>query len=73
MNNDSIFWLTVFGIFGKMYISFEPTPEQQGQIRMKRAVWVDLANMLLWCITASYATVLFLQRRKARAANASKA
>ncbi|KAI4716260.1 hypothetical protein E4T48_07558 [Aureobasidium sp. EXF-10727] len=46
-----ILWAVVFGIFGKMYINAHPTPHQQGQQRMKNAVWVDLANLILWFIT----------------------
>ncbi|GAB7350112.1 hypothetical protein MBLNU459_g0777t1 [Dothideomycetes sp. NU459] len=46
-----ILWTALFGVFGKIYIHAHPTPKQSGQIRMKHAVWVDLANMLLWLIT----------------------
>ena len=37
-----ILWTALFGIFGKIYIPAKPTPKQDGQIRMKHAVWVDL-------------------------------
>lgn len=48
---NSILWTALFGVFGKIYIPAHPTPKQSGQIRMKHAVWVDLANMLLWFAT----------------------
>ncbi|OKL61028.1 hypothetical protein UA08_03834 [Talaromyces atroroseus] len=47
-----IFWLVLFGIFGKMYIS-EDAEGQSGIKRMKRAVWVDFMNLLLWATTAT--------------------
>jgi hypothetical protein len=31
---------------------------------MKNAVWVDLANMLLWFITAVWGTVAFFLHRR---------
>ena len=44
-----ILWTALFGLFGSMYINEDP--EGNGDIkRMKNAVWVDLANMLLWFI-----------------------
>ncbi|KAI5273731.1 hypothetical protein E4T47_03096 [Aureobasidium subglaciale] len=57
-----ILWAIVFGIFGKIYIPAHPTPHQTGQIRMKNAVWVDLANMLLWFITFVWDLVLHFTR-----------
>jgi hypothetical protein len=45
-----ILWLTLFGVFGKIYISEDPAGNS-GTIRMKHAVWVDLTNLLLWVIT----------------------
>lgn len=59
---NSILWAVVFGIFGKIYINARPTPHQSGQIRMKNAVWVDLANMLLWFITFVWDLVLHFTR-----------
>lgn len=46
-----IFWLTLFGIFGKMYISEDPEGDSAIE-RMKHAVWVDLTNLFLWCASA---------------------
>jgi hypothetical protein len=48
-----LFWLTLFGIFGKMYISEDPEGDS-GITRMKHAVWVDLTNLLLWVGTAMW-------------------
>ncbi|KAI1392202.1 uncharacterized protein F4822DRAFT_390000 [Hypoxylon trugodes] len=44
-----VLWIALFGLFGRMYIHEDP--EGNGDIqRMKNAVWVDLANALLWLI-----------------------
>ncbi|KAF7193774.1 hypothetical protein HII31_04843 [Pseudocercospora fuligena] len=61
-----ILWTALFGLFGKIYIPADPTPEQHGQQRMKSAVWVDLVNMLLWFITAVWTTIVFFRRRNNR-------
>ncbi|EEH42541.1 uncharacterized protein PADG_07361 [Paracoccidioides brasiliensis Pb18] len=55
----SILWLTLFGIFGKLYISKEATEGDVDLIRMKHAVWVDMANLALWTATAVWAGVRF--------------
>jgi len=44
-------WIVLFGIFGNMYIK-ENAEGDAGITRMKHAVWVDLANALLWLFTA---------------------
>jgi len=63
-----LFWLVVFGIFGKMYIKEDPENVGHGDgpgiQRMKNAVWVDLINMLLWLVTAAWGAVLFLFLRR---------
>ncbi|KAF2733794.1 hypothetical protein EJ04DRAFT_543957 [Polyplosphaeria fusca] len=59
------FFLVLFGIFGKMYIS-EDAEGNAGIERMKRAVWIDLINLLLWLMTAVYGTIIFFKARKAR-------
>ncbi|KAH8677247.1 hypothetical protein BGZ61DRAFT_496881 [Ilyonectria robusta] len=46
-----ILWITLFGIFGKMYIN-EDAEGDHGVMRMKNAVWVDLTSALLWLIAA---------------------
>ena len=44
-----ILWIALFGIFGKMYIHEDP--EGNSDIRrLKNAVWVVLANAILWLI-----------------------
>jgi hypothetical protein len=68
-----ILWTTLFGIFGKIFIPAHPTPKQSGQIRMKHAVWVDLTNMLLWFITAIYATIIFFRNRQGRTLHTGRA
>ncbi|KAI0130578.1 hypothetical protein BJ170DRAFT_594089 [Xylariales sp. AK1849] len=44
-----ILWCALFGVFGNMYIHENPEGDA-GIIRMKRAVWIDLANLILWFI-----------------------
>ncbi|OHF03361.1 hypothetical protein CORC01_01414 [Colletotrichum orchidophilum] len=46
-----ILWIALFGLFGNMYIK-ENAEGDSGIQRMKNAVWVDLANALLWLISA---------------------
>ncbi|TDZ15419.1 hypothetical protein C8034_v009812 [Colletotrichum sidae] len=46
-----ILWIAVFGLFGNMYIKEDAEGDSNIQ-RMKNAVWVDLANALLWLISA---------------------
>jgi uncharacterized membrane protein YphA (DoxX/SURF4 family) len=42
-----ILWIALFGLFGNMYIHENPEGDS-GITRMKNAVWVDLANLILW-------------------------
>ncbi|KAI0162240.1 hypothetical protein GGR57DRAFT_498581 [Xylariaceae sp. FL1272] len=42
-----VLWIALFGLFGSMYIHENPEGNA-GVQRMKNAVWVDLANALLW-------------------------
>ena len=51
--SNSIFWTAVFGRFGALYIH---EPRDEGTMRMKDTVWVDLVNMLLWVWTAAVST-----------------
>ena len=65
---DAFVWvcyLVAFGIFGKMFINEDPEGNK-GIQRMKNAVWVLLANMLLWFGTAVVGAVVFWRSRKAR-------
>lgn len=48
-----VLWLTLFGIFGKMYIGEDPEGDS-GITRMKHAVWVDLTNLVLWTVSATW-------------------
>ncbi|CAK4033807.1 uncharacterized protein RCC_10895 [Lecanosticta acicola] len=68
-----ILWTALFGLFGDIYIRAHPTPEQHGQWRMKHAVWIDLVNMLLWLITALYATFIFFRSRSNRTLHTGRA
>ena len=68
-----ILWTGLFGVFGKIYIPSHPTPKQDGQIRMKHAVWVDLINMLLWFVTAVLSTVIFFRSRNSRTLHTGRA
>ncbi|KAL8383602.1 hypothetical protein RB595_010681 [Gaeumannomyces hyphopodioides] len=44
-----VLWIAVFGVFGAMYVREDP--EGDGGIkRMKDAVWIDLANAVMWLI-----------------------
>lgn len=62
-------WIIVFGIFGKLFLqrpdgpkySFEGTHTR----RMRNAAWLDLANVVLWLLTATYGAVVFFKARKA--------
>ena len=59
-----ILWIVCSGIFGKMYLTENPEMDQ-GIQDMKIAAGFDLANMLLWIISASYCGwVVFVADRK---------
>ncbi|KAI7920128.1 hypothetical protein M0657_006720 [Pyricularia oryzae] len=60
-----ILWIAVFGVFGSMYIKEDPEGNQAIQ-RMKNAVWVDLANALLWLIIAIFSGVYWWGHRERR-------
>jgi hypothetical protein len=62
-----IFWLTLFGIFGKIYIGVDPNGDD-GIVRMQHAVWVDLTNLMLWTITATWCGVRWWSGQQAGAA-----
>ncbi|KAL2812362.1 hypothetical protein BJX63DRAFT_421765 [Aspergillus granulosus] len=53
-----ILWLVVFGIFGEMYIGVYHVGGNEGGedkvTRMRRAVWVDLACLLMWAGSAGW-------------------
>ncbi|KAI0487386.1 hypothetical protein F4859DRAFT_464769 [Xylaria cf. heliscus] len=57
-------WIVLFGIFGNLYIHEDPEGNKDIQ-RMKNAVWVDLANALLWLIgTAAAMAYYWLHRQR---------
>lgn len=43
----SLFWLILFGIYGKLYIP-EDCEGSSACGRMKTAVWFDMLGMILW-------------------------
>lgn len=45
-----ILWIVLFGIFGKMYINENPEGNHD-IVRMRSAVWVVLANAILWLVS----------------------
>ncbi|ORY12996.1 hypothetical protein BCR34DRAFT_481774 [Clohesyomyces aquaticus] len=60
-----LFYVVLFGIFGKMFLREDPEGNK-GIIRMKHAAWVDMVNMILWALTASWGVWVFVKTRKAR-------
>lgn len=81
-----VLWLTLFGIFGKMYIGVYPVESTSGKRnadassssssdsglgdaskinRMRHAVWVDLVNLVMWVLTASWVLLRWLKSRRA--------
>ncbi|RYP71497.1 hypothetical protein DL771_004752 [Monosporascus sp. 5C6A] len=59
-----VLWIALFGLFGSMYIREDPEGND-GVQRMKNAVWVDLANALLWLIgTVASATYWWSHRER---------
>lgn len=70
-STNSILWVAVFGVFGKIYIHAKPV--NGGVKRMKNAVWVDLVNMLLWLVTAVVSVVTFFTMRGERSLHTGRA
>ena len=68
-----VLWTAVFGLFGKIYIPAHPKASQDRQVRMKNAVWVDLACMLLWLVTAVYSTLIWFRGRNSRSLHTGRA
>ncbi|KAJ5182768.1 hypothetical protein N7492_000384 [Penicillium capsulatum] len=70
-----VLWLTLFGIFGKMYIGVHPSGDKgvaglgdASKIdRMRHAVWIDLINLAMWVATASWVLLRWLKSRRAGA------
>ncbi|OLN86120.1 hypothetical protein CCHL11_05189 [Colletotrichum chlorophyti] len=60
-----ILWIALFGLFGNMYIREDA--EGDGDIqRMKNAVWVVLANALLWLISTLATAAYWFRHRERR-------
>jgi hypothetical protein len=74
-----VLWLTLFGVFGRMYIGVYPSSESDSKTetktsalgdaskidRMRHAVWVDLVNLGFWVITGSWVLLRWLKSRRA--------
>jgi len=60
-----ILWISLFGLFGNMYIK-ENAEGDSGVQRMKNAVWVDLVNALLWLISAVGMVIFWIKHRGGR-------
>lgn len=58
-----VLWLTLFGIFGKMYIGNYSTVDEGRVTRMRHAVWVDLTSLCLCVATALWAGVRWWKSR----------
>jgi hypothetical protein len=56
----AIFWIASFGLFYNIYLSGDIEQEYQNMDigRMKRAVWCDLINALLWMGSALFSSVM---------------
>jgi hypothetical protein len=61
-------WVVLFGVFGRMYIGEDPENVGHGDgpamVRLKNAVWVDLAGAAAWAVTAAWAVGAALRGRK---------
>ena len=69
---DSILWIALFGVFGKMFIREDPEGDG-GIIRMKHAVWIDLVNAILWLLSAVHNTIIFFTHRGGRSLHTGRA
>ncbi|KAJ2994390.1 hypothetical protein NUW58_g1570 [Xylaria curta] len=58
-----VLWIVLFGLFGSLYIHEDPEGNDDIK-RMKNAVWVDLANALLWLIGTSAAAAYWWYHRQ---------
>ncbi|KAJ5470296.1 hypothetical protein N7530_007653 [Penicillium desertorum] len=80
----TVLWLTLFGIFGKMYIGVHPVEKgDKDQVddaisalgdapkinRMRHAVYVDVVNLGFWVITASWVLLRWLKSRRSAVAS----
>ncbi|KZF23025.1 hypothetical protein L228DRAFT_238912 [Xylona heveae TC161] len=58
-----ILWIAVFGVFAQKY-GHKQVDGNAAVQRMKNAVWVDLVNVLLWLISATYGAIRFFYSRR---------
>ncbi|KXG49883.1 uncharacterized protein PGRI_058510 [Penicillium griseofulvum] len=79
----TVLWLTLFGIFGKMYIGVHPVEGSGAKVdaaiaelgdaskinRMRHAVWIDIINLGFWVMTASWVLVRWLKSRRSAASD----
>ena len=59
----SVAWLVVFGIFGKLIFSNHAL-ERVHIARMRLALWLDIADDVLWFVTAVGGIVRFRKERR---------
>ncbi|KAI5463973.1 hypothetical protein BGZ63DRAFT_411835 [Mariannaea sp. PMI_226] len=67
-----ILWITLFGVFGKLFIGEDPEGVS-GVQRMKNAVWVDLTSALLWLLATVAAFGYWWKHRESRTRFTSRA
>ncbi|KAK4869499.1 hypothetical protein LT330_005881 [Penicillium expansum] len=76
----TVLWLTLFGIFGKMYIGVHPVESSSSSSktdtttsalgdaskinRMRHAVWIDIINLVFWVMSASWILIRWLKSRR---------
>ena len=61
-----ILWLTLFGIFARMYVPQNPAGSNYIE-RMKHALWVDLIYLGFWILTATLCGLRWWKGNKAAA------
>ncbi|CAI7605541.1 unnamed protein product [Penicillium glandicola] len=77
----TVLWLTLFGIFGKMYIGVHASSSSSSSKRdttstlgdaskinrMRHAVWIDIINLAFWIMTASWVLLRWVKSRRSAA------
>ncbi|KAF2970490.1 hypothetical protein GQX73_g3065 [Xylaria multiplex] len=58
-----VLWIALFGLFASLYIHENPEGNSDIQ-RMKNAVWVDLANAILWLVGTGATAVYYWVHRE---------
>lgn len=58
-----ILWIAVFGVFARLYLH-ENANRNADIVRLRRAVWVDLANAIGWLVAALAALVYWFVHRQ---------